>query len=245
MTKRGWTFGMAALALLAATETADAVGIAISIDCFLTKEGECIFLITPDPVHASPGDGINWHVSSTCAQPPCPAQHPNGWTVNVPGLGYNSGTLFPCTPSPILIVPNMPGVYPYTVTGSLVNGTIFVCLDLDGDQLVGISDLLILLTHFGPCADPNACPGDFDGNGSVGVTDLLALFQNWGPCPGFTGCPWDVNGDGVVDGADIQQVLDNLGPCDDPDACPEDVNGDGTVNVHDFLAVLQNLGPCP
>ncbi len=52
--------------------------------------------------------------------------------------------------------------------------------DLDGDQTVGVVDLLSLLEAWGPC---KGCPADFDGNGDVGVSDLLALLANWGPCP--------------------------------------------------------------
>ncbi|MEE9128818.1 MAG: FG-GAP repeat protein [Phycisphaerales bacterium] len=52
--------------------------------------------------------------------------------------------------------------------------------DLDGNGVVGASDLLALLVSWGPCKD---CPADFDGDGSVGASDLLALLANWGPCP--------------------------------------------------------------
>ena len=51
--------------------------------------------------------------------------------------------------------------------------------DLDGNNDVGIGDLLILLAAWG--TDPGG-PPDFDGGG-VGVSDLLALLANWGPCP--------------------------------------------------------------
>ncbi|MEE9294012.1 MAG: hypothetical protein V3W34_03480 [Phycisphaerae bacterium] len=52
--------------------------------------------------------------------------------------------------------------------------------DLDGDGIVGVSDLLILLANWGPCDDCNDCPADLDGNCVVGVTDLLILLSNWG-----------------------------------------------------------------
>ncbi len=52
--------------------------------------------------------------------------------------------------------------------------------DLDGCGLVGIVDLLQLLSAWG--TDPGG-PPDFDGDGDVGITDLLALLANWGPCP--------------------------------------------------------------
>ncbi len=52
--------------------------------------------------------------------------------------------------------------------------------DLDGNNDVGVGDLLSLLMQWG--ADPGG-PPDFDGDGNVGVSDLLALLANWGPCP--------------------------------------------------------------
>ncbi len=52
--------------------------------------------------------------------------------------------------------------------------------DLDGNAVVGVSDLLSLLASWGRC---KGCPADFDGNGTVGASDLLTLLVNWGPCP--------------------------------------------------------------
>jgi hypothetical protein len=57
-----------------------------------------------------------------------------------------------------------------------------VPVDLDGDGLVGILDLLELIGAWGPCSIcllPGSCPADFDGDCSVGITDLLALLGNW------------------------------------------------------------------
>lgn len=49
--------------------------------------------------------------------------------------------------------------------------------DLDGDGLVGPSDLSILLLDFGPCPDPTtaACPSDLDGSGIVDNGDISLL----------------------------------------------------------------------
>ena len=53
--------------------------------------------------------------------------------------------------------------------------------DLDGDGIVGRSDLRLLLTSRGPCPDPpDACPADLDGDGRVGRSDVRILLQNWG-----------------------------------------------------------------
>lgn len=51
--------------------------------------------------------------------------------------------------------------------------------DLDGDGVVGTSDLLILLGSWGPCADCGNCPADIDGSCSVDTADLLFLLANW------------------------------------------------------------------
>ncbi len=49
--------------------------------------------------------------------------------------------------------------------------------DLNGDDVVGPSDLSLLL---GAWATQGAA--DLDGNGTVGSSDLLALLSAWGPC---------------------------------------------------------------
>lgn len=50
--------------------------------------------------------------------------------------------------------------------------------DLDGNEIVGTSDLLELLAQWG-----TAGSADFDGSGAVDTNDLLILFANWGACP--------------------------------------------------------------
>jgi hypothetical protein len=47
------------------------------------------------------------------------------------------------------------------------------------DGIVGISDLTILLTHWGAAY----IPADLDGSGAVDIGDLLLLCANWGTCP--------------------------------------------------------------
>ncbi len=54
--------------------------------------------------------------------------------------------------------------------------------DLNGDNAVGVPDLLGLLASWGPCAK-GCCLADLDIDGNVGVADLLTLLANWGPCP--------------------------------------------------------------
>lgn len=49
--------------------------------------------------------------------------------------------------------------------------------DVDGDGLVTVSDLLEVLSAWGPCAP--ICAADLDGNGIVGVGDLLLVLAHW------------------------------------------------------------------
>jgi hypothetical protein len=52
--------------------------------------------------------------------------------------------------------------------------------DLNGDGVVDGSDLLILLSEWGKCKDPDDCPADLNGDGTVDGSDLLILLSNWG-----------------------------------------------------------------
>ncbi len=58
--------------------------------------------------------------------------------------------------------------------------------DLDGDCMVGVKDLLILLGSWGPC---EGCPADFDDDDEVDVPDLLFLLGTWGNCACAEGTP--------------------------------------------------------
>jgi len=53
--------------------------------------------------------------------------------------------------------------------------------DLNGDGVVNVSDLLILLGAWGQCGDP--CDEDLNGDDVVNVSDLLILLGAWGACP--------------------------------------------------------------
>ena len=52
--------------------------------------------------------------------------------------------------------------------------------DIDGDGDVGFSDLLAVITAWGPCP---GCPEDLDGNNAVEFADLLVVLTEWGRCP--------------------------------------------------------------
>jgi len=49
--------------------------------------------------------------------------------------------------------------------------------DLDGDGIVGVEDLLIVISQWGSCS---GCVSDLDGNDIVNVEDLLIVIANWG-----------------------------------------------------------------
>ncbi len=56
--------------------------------------------------------------------------------------------------------------------------------DLDGDSDVDLSDLAILLTHYGTPSGATYEDGDLDGDGDVDLTDLAALLAVYGAtCP--------------------------------------------------------------
>ena len=65
-----------------------------------------------------------------------------------------------CITVPDCAVPTMPG-------------------DIDRDNLVGIADLLALLSSWGPCSDCSSCDADLDGDCDIGIGDLLVLLANW------------------------------------------------------------------
>ncbi len=49
--------------------------------------------------------------------------------------------------------------------------------DINGDGLVGVSDLLVIIAEWGACS---GCDADVDGSGDVGVGDILAVLELWG-----------------------------------------------------------------
>jgi hypothetical protein len=60
--------------------------------------------------------------------------------------------------------------------------------DVNHSHAVDVSDLLAVITTWGPCpgACPPRCPADIApaaGNCQVDVGDLLAVVTTWGPCP--------------------------------------------------------------
>ena len=55
--------------------------------------------------------------------------------------------------------------------------------DLNGDFIVDLADLGILLADFG-CMPPGPCPGDANGDGQTNLADLGIVLSNFGrTCP--------------------------------------------------------------
>ena len=53
--------------------------------------------------------------------------------------------------------------------------------DANGDGVVDLRDLLLILANWGPCdpPPPAECPGDVDENGTVDTADILLVLANW------------------------------------------------------------------
>mgnify|MGYP002528666899 CR=1 FL=1 len=52
------------------------------------------------------------------------------------------------------------------------------CPDINGDGIVNVSDLLIVIGYWGTIDSP----ADVNEDGIVDVSDLLIVIGNWGPC---------------------------------------------------------------
>ncbi len=119
--------------------------------------------------------------------------------------------------------------------------------DVIEDGVVDVTDLLVLLSKWGPCPPEGPCLGDVNGSGEVDVVDLLLLLGAWGPCEEQPPpCPWDFNGDGFVDDFDMDILVEHWGDCPDPpEECPWDFTDDGCVSVLDMNVVYRQYGQCP
>jgi len=49
--------------------------------------------------------------------------------------------------------------------------------DIDDDGMVGIRDVLLLLTNWGPCPPAGECLGDLDCDGVTGYEDFLMMLD--------------------------------------------------------------------
>ncbi len=51
--------------------------------------------------------------------------------------------------------------------------------DIDHDGSVGVADMMMLISLWGPCAECGTCEADLDGDCDVGIADLLVILANW------------------------------------------------------------------
>lgn len=69
------------------------------------------------------------------------------------------------------------------VNGNLILDECECLADVNGDELVDVDDLLVVLAAWGQTGSPGL-PGDADWSGVVDVADILIVLDAWGtPCP--------------------------------------------------------------
>ncbi len=129
-----------------------------------------------------------------------------------------------------------PSFMPFGAISDTVDGLAFstgeLCpADLNGDSVVGSSDLRILLAFWGPCAP--VCLGDIDQDDEVDFDDLLFVLRDWGPCPGGGTC-------------DIGfECGDELTFCGPGEPCVCFTVPDGTFACGDSAVLCRDLQQCP
>ena len=90
------------------------------------------------------------------------------WTIELRGPGFD--------PPPSTIRPTVEeNLQASLILAELAGGTA-VEGDMNGDGLVNIDDILLILAAWGPC---DGCPEDVDGNNVVDFSDLLVVLRNW------------------------------------------------------------------
>jgi len=114
--------------------------------------------------------------------------------------------------------------------------------DINGNGVVNIDDLVILLNSWGDCPLDGDCPSDLNYDGLIGEEDrdvLLALFYTDGI---FNFSDTDVDGNGVVNIDDLVEVLINFGTCEENSTCSGDIYLDSVIDEIDLNIVLVSIG---
>lgn len=110
----GITGFLSPLTSFANGDSAEAATVSQPLEIFwvvIECQGQMI-LINPNPAYVPIGDQVQWHISVSCRQAFA------NITVDVPGLGYNSGAIEPPGDTPPTDPITEPGTYPYTVNGN-------------------------------------------------------------------------------------------------------------------------------
>ena len=70
-----------------------------------------------------------------------------------------------------------------SIAAALYRAPTTCCLtDIVVNGRTDVDDLLLVITAWGPCANPSICPADVNGDLVVNVDDLLAVISGWGQC---------------------------------------------------------------
>ena len=86
-------------------------------------------------------------------------------------------TSLPAGNADVWAVPGEVGGLVLSKSGSV---TVLDCAaDINGDEVVNVQDLLLVVAAFGNAGGPE----DINGDGIVNVQDLLLVIATWGPCP--------------------------------------------------------------
>ncbi|RPG80091.1 MAG: hypothetical protein CBC74_006810 [Crocinitomicaceae bacterium TMED114] len=94
--------------------------------------------------------------------------------------GDGESTVCDCDDSNADVYPGAPGTaagLDNNCDGALSAEELGCPLDLNGDALITVSDVLVLLSEFGCLSE---CSADIDGDGLVTVSDILALLGGFG-----------------------------------------------------------------
>jgi len=116
--------------------------------------------------------------------------------------------------------------------------------DIDGDAVIGLSDLDLILADWGSSTIPVIVAGDINEDGFVGLDDLDIILANWNtnvdPEAPETG---DINGDGFVGLTDLDFVISKWNTGTLPmDPLPTDLDKDGLVGLSDLDTLLGSWG---
>jgi hypothetical protein len=77
----------------------------------------------------------------------------------------------------------LPSLIAASVTAASVGSAAQCPSDVDGDRIVGVDDVLHLVSAWGPCDPGDPCPADVIPDGRVDLSDLQRVLADWGACP--------------------------------------------------------------
>ena len=136
---------------------------------------------SPATITVQPGDTIKWQYTGGF-----PHTATSGANCAYDGLFH--GTVAKFNPTYEWVVPNdVPEVIPYYciphcsdgMTGTIYVDSVIACSsDIDGDGMVGVTDLLTVIDAWGQ----SESDADVNDDGDVNVSDVLQIVSDWGSC---------------------------------------------------------------